>query len=95
MSKIELIPFLFPREYCEPCHEDADEIVACIEDFYSRSIERPEMYFGSPSQMEAALFELEPFANSLLTMNGNFPAVVILGTADFLRSGGTALAFYG
>ena len=83
-----LSPFLRLVKIASHAMKSADEIVRYIEDFYSRGIERPEMYFGSPSQMEAVLSEFERFYEFIVDDEWEFPGCCDFGYSGFLEERG-------
>jgi hypothetical protein len=64
--------------------KNADDIVRYIENFYSLSLERPESSFGSPSQMEAVLWELEMLYEFIVDDEWESPGVSGFGYTSFL-----------
>jgi hypothetical protein len=64
--------------------KNADDIVRYIENFYSFGLERPESCFGSPSQMEAVLWELEMLYEFIVDDEWESPGVSGFGYTRFL-----------
>jgi hypothetical protein len=65
-----------------------EEIVRYIEDFYSQSLERPKMFFLSPSAMEEVLFKLERLYEFIVDDEWKFPGCCDFGYAGFLGERG-------
>ena len=68
--------------------KNADDILSYIEDFYGLVLEKPSLYFGSPSEMEAVLFEFERLYEFIVDHNEPFPFSCDFGYRDFLHDRG-------